>query len=319
MSEEVQVLLSKVSGNISEAQVKMSYVSQQNRSKCLAAIGKILHQLRCLVSTKLSTNDAPTSIYSIYYNEDDDTNFKASTSNDSITSSEDEEEVLDAQTCLEECVTDAQTCSEESVNDSSMSDSVSSTTAAPSEVMMTKVLAAISNLAPFSIYDRKKAMRKRRKRRRKMICRELFSIWSHAATIVTPANNAVQSVTNSYPTVDWKSVNKRFLTNIPSPVPLPVLGCSQDPADYEDVYQKNDYGGMQNLGSKFTREFPFGSALGYLTDAGAVRVPDDVFHGYVFEVGQGWILHADFPRKLELQNRRKKEVVRRKRRKNCGT
>ena len=278
----------------------MSYVSQQNRSKCLAAIGKILHQLRCLVSTKLSTNDAPTSIYSIYYNEDDDTNFKASTSNDSITSSEDEEEVLDAQTCLEECVTDAQTCSEESVNDSSMSDSVSSTTAAPSEVMMTKVLAAISNLAPFSIYDRKKAMRKRRKRRRKMICRELFSIWSHAATIVTPANNSVQSVTNSYPTVDWRSVNKRFLTNIPSPVPLPVLGCSQDPADYEDVYQQSDYGGLHNMGSNFTRDFPFGSELGFPTDAGPVNVPKDVFHGYTYQPGQGWLLHAEFPRRVEL-------------------
>ena len=296
----------------------MSYVNKQNRSKYLAAIGKILHQLRCLVSTKLSSTDASTSIYSLYYDEDDDTNIGASTS------SKDEEEVLDAPTCregcvigdptcCEECVIDAQTCSEECVNDSSMSESVSSTTSATSEVMMTKVLAAISSLAPFSIYDKSRATRKRRKKVKKMISPELFSIWSHAATIVTPDNNSRKTVTNSYPSVDWRSVNKRFLTNIPTPVSIPIHGCSSNPDDYKDEFSKSDFGRMQNIGSKFDREFPFGKALGFFTDQGPINVPDHVFHGYIYQPDQGWLLHAEYPMRRELPMT--KENMKSKRRK----
>ena len=52
-----------------------------------------------------------------------------------------------------------------------------------------------------------------------------------------------------------------------------------------------------NMGSKFTQEFPFGSALGFLTDAGPINVPEYVFHGYKYEASHGWILHAQFPEK----------------------
>ena len=309
MSEEVQVLLSQVSRNISEVFVKMSNVNQQHKLKYLAAVGDILHQLRCLVSIKLSSNDASTSIYSLYY-DDDETG--ASMSSDANTSSEDEEDVpdaptcreervIDAPTCREKCVIDAQNCHEECVNDSSMSEFVSSITSAPSEVMMNKVLAAINTLAPSSIYDRKKAVKKRRQRMKKLICSELFSIWDNAATILSPVSYSKQSsATTSYPIVDWKSVNKRFLTNIPTPVSLPILGCSPTPDDYEDVLEKSDFGGMRSIGSKFEREFPFGSELGFLTDAGPVNVPKDVFHGYTYQPGQGWLLHAEFPRRTEL-------------------
>ena len=77
-------------------------------------------------------------------------------------------------------------------------------------------------------------------------------------------------------------------------------GCSDDPADYDDVYVRSDFGGMTNIGSKFTREFPFGSSLGFLADAGPVNVPDEIFHGYKFYPGQGWILHAEFGEKSQM-------------------
>ena len=358
MKSDVERKLFQVSLIISEVDFKMSDENQLLKSQCLSAVGVILSQIENLVSSKLSIKnddgfdprtsdidvpDCSSTVNGGVYDScstvsDDDANDKQmlwdynyayyniyyDDEEQLLSSTRIEEELPKSTRIEEELPKSAVMKDEESMITTNMMDKESmitprSASGAEIDLTISTVLAAISSIAPSSIYDKKRAMRKRRKRMKTMICPELLPIWSHAATIVTPANNAVQSVTNSYPTVDWKSVNKRFLTNIPSPVPLPVLGCSQDPADYEDVYQKNDYGGMQNLGSKFTREFPFGSALGYLTDAGAVRVPDDVFHGYVFEVGQGWILHADFPRKPELQNRRKKEVVRRKRRKNCGT
>ena len=69
---------------------------------------------------------------------------------------------------------------------------------------------------------------------------------------------------------------------------------------------------MRNIGSKFTREFPFGKALGFLTDAGPVDVPDEVFHGYVFQPGQGWLLHATFS---GIQEKDKPKMKRRKKNK----
>ena len=60
------------------------------------------------------------------------------------------------------------------------------------------------------------------------------------------------------------------------------------------------------MGSKFTTKFPFGLALGFLTDAGPITVPDYVFHGYKYEASQGWILHAQFHEMEEKRNQRTK-------------
>ena len=174
-----------------------------------------------------------------------------------------------------------------------------------SEDSFSTLLSTISSVAPSLIYDRKKAMRKRRKRSYKKICPELLPIWSNAATIVSPVVNTNRSATSHFPSVDWKSVNKRFLSNIPLPSSLPIYGCSINPDDYEDVYERSDYGGLMNKGSKFTGDFPFGSELGFLTDAGPVNVPEEVFHGYVFQPGQGWLLHAEFPRRSKPPEKEK--------------
>ena len=256
--------------------------------------------------------------YKLFYDDTDN-------DNEAITSSEEEEEapdvqtcreerVIDAATCREERVIDAATCREESVIDSSKSESMFSTSTPSEDMMIKQLIAAMMTLAPSSIYDKKKAIRKRKKRMTKMISPELLSIWDNAATIVSPSNSKLSSTFSSFPSVDWKSVNKRFLTNIPSPTSIPIHGCSSNPDDYEDIFQKNDYGGMQNLGSKFTSEFPFGSELGYLTDAGPVGVPNEVFHGYKYQPSQGWLLHAEFPRRSEMsiKKRMTKRSMRRK-------
>ena len=347
MKSDVETKLFHVSLVISEISFKMSDESQQTKSNCLSAVGTILSQIENLVKSKLSSinddvcdqsssvGDDPDSsssvnddvcisscdkllwwdnynyydsYYHLYYNSDEDGH---------IASSDDEEEVP---TCREECVTDDPTCCEERVIDdptgreecvidSSKLELMPSISASSMDMMM-KVLTAMTSLAPSSIYDRKKAMRKRKRRMKKTICPELFSIWKFAATIFSPRDaNSEQSITPTYPTVDWKSVNRRFLTNLPTPSPLPIHGCSPNPDDYKDVFCKSDFGGMQNIGAKFDREFPFGNVLGFMTSNGAVGIPNDVIHGHVYQVGQGWVLHSSFP---EVIQKKKTKMMRRK-------
>ena len=138
---------------------------------------------------------------------------------------------------------------------------------------------------------------------KKAVHSELFQIWKNVSEIVQPPVITNSAYNNPLlPTVDWSKVNRRFLNNIPIPVSLPKYGCSPEADDYEDKFERSDYGGMRNVVSKFTREFPFGSELGFLMDAGPVNVPDEVFHGYKFQPGQGWLLHATFLRLKEKEN-----------------
>ena len=122
---------------------------------------------------------------------------------------------------------------------------------------------------------------------KKVICPDLLSIWTHATTILAPIQQSINSnVTLTYPTVDRSKVNKRFLSNVPAPVFLPLHGCFDG---FETIYERTDYGTPMNMGSKFTKDYPFGSALGYHTDAGPIIVPDQVFHGYKYDASQGWM------------------------------
>ena len=255
----------------------MSSSSQRQKVKWLAAVGNILHQLRCLVSTKLSSNeDNSGSYYNLCFNDDD---LSASEGEETVQSMSQDEETVLSTSQDEETV---QSMSKAKMSSNSMSEDSFST-----------LLSTISSVAPSLVYDRKKAMRKRSN---KKICPELLPIWSNAATIVSPVISSNRSTTSYFPTVDWRSVNKRFLSNIPLPSSLPIYGCSINP--------------------KFTGDFPFGSELGFLTDAGPVNIPKDVFHGYTYKPGQGWLLHAEFPRRSqppEKEKSRTKRIMRRQR------
>lgn len=170
----------------------------------------------------------------------------------------------------------------------------------------------IEAAAPSYIYDVERMMAKRRRQKRRRVHPELRHVWTNAATILSPEDSSMNSTSLSYPTVDWKNVNRRFLSNIPTPVSIPIHGCSINPEHYKDDYVRSDFGGMQNIGSKFTREFPFGSKLGFLTDAGPVKVPDEVFHGYKYQPGQGWILHATFSEMKQVKKYPKMKKRRKK-------
>ena len=269
MKSEIEVLLSQVSSNLTDIHVKMSNAEQQQKDECLAAVEKILQQLGCLVRTKLSSScdvSNKSSFYNLYYDDEE-----------SVHSNFSEEE--------------------ESVHSNSKDEK---------EVFITEMVSFIKSSAPSYIYDARRMKAKRRRKMKKRVHPELRNLWDNASTILSPipVNNAKQSAT-LYPRVDWKCVNKRFLSNIPLPSSLPLHGCSPNPDDYKDEFYQNDYGGMQNLGSKFDREFPFGTALGFLTDAGPINVPDEIFHGHSYQPGQGWLLHAEYPEKVKERMKRR--------------
>ena len=127
---------------------------------------------------------------------------------------------------------------------------------------------------------------------------------TNVTTILTPVQMSSTTSSITYPTVDWSSVNKRFLSNLPAPTPQPIQGCSSEPSFYETMYEQSDYGNMMNIGSKFTKDFPFGSVLGFLTDAGPISVPNHVFHGHVYDARHGWILHAEIQERKNVPNHR---------------
>ena len=91
--------------------------------------------------------------------------------------------------------------------------------------MTSKILHSIRSLAPIMIYSRSKSQRSRIRRMKKMIHSELFQVWRNVFDIVQPPVSNIKDNSNiHYPTVDWSSINKRFLSNVPSPVSLPVHG-----------------------------------------------------------------------------------------------
>ena len=151
----------------------------------------------------------------------------------------------------------------------------------------------------------------------KLVDSELFHIWNNVSDIVQPSAPSTKHTTNlQYPTVNWSTINKRFLQNIPVPTLQPILGCSSDPSFYQDVHERSDYGYHRNLGSKFTKPNPFGSISGYLTNLGVIPVPEEVFHGHVYEDGVGFVLYAEFQEKKVKE--KKEQTQRKKKRRQKG-
>ena len=293
MKSEVEVMLSQISYNISEVYVKMSDLNSETKSRCLSAVSKILHELGCLVATKLSDNnishDHNSNIYKLYY--------------------DDEEEIVHSNSSDEEVSVHSNSSDEEESVHTNSSDEEGSvhTNSSCEDVFIARMVSFIRSSTPSQIYDASRMKAKRRRKMKRRVHSELRSIWVNATSIFSPIPVNAKQSTNLYPRVDWKFVNKRFLSNIPLPSSLPLHGCSPNPDDYKDEFRQSDYGGMQNLGSKFDREFPLGTSLGFLTDAGPINLPDEIFHGYSYQPGHGWVLHAKYPEKVK---KRKKRVQR---------
>ena len=179
----------------------------------------------------------------------------------------------------------------------------------------------IENVAPNSVYFPAKArtfMKKKRKQRlRKMISRELWSVYQNWEEIVTPKRaKRVPEVSVNVPHVDWSKVNRKMLNNIPTPVPMPKHGCSQEPSFYEpyEVLQKHEFYNTEHMvtcPSKHCQELPFGSEFGVETSAGVILAKDIKIAGHVWsDAKEKWIIHAEFQPGIQEDRRVKNRDVR---------
>ena len=105
----------------------------------------------------------------------------------------------------EECVIDVPSCRE--------------------DVFLTRMVSSINSFAPSLIYSDQRSKKKRMKMMGKQIHPELHNVWTNAANLFSPVQLFLSNTSNChFPTVDWKSVNKRFLSNVPAPAQLPLFG-----------------------------------------------------------------------------------------------
>ena len=195
----------------------------------------------------------------------------------------------------------------------SSSPSISSSSSSNQAIFIDNVLTFMSKVAPANVFSRQKSKRRKSRRMRRLLHPELFSIWYYSSQLMSDVSKKPAPLP-PYPEVDWTSVNKRFLTNVPSPVQYPIHGCSKDEDFYVTKYARSEYGGMDNKGSSFTKDAPFGSLPGYWTNMGVINVPSgNVFHGYTWLENQGWVLHATMPtgqlkkRRIETRRGRKRK------------
>ena len=165
---------------------------------------------------------------------------------------------------------------------------------------------AIGKLAPKSIYSKEMGEKLKKGRDAKKVANiipdTLRSMWESAESLWVESEEVKVVVPDPYPTIDWSKVNKRFISNIPSPSMIAKHGCSLDPAFYEYT-SRFITGNADNTKPKHqTEKFPFGSEWGYITSEGIISVSSIVHHGYLWNDG-AWTLHAQQPRNPEKENK----------------
>ena len=96
---------------------------------------------------------------------------------------------------------------------------------------------AIGKLAPKSIYSKELGEKLKKGRDAKKVANiipdEFRSLLESAESLWVDSEEVKVFVPDPYPTLDWSKINKRFISNIPSPSTFPKHGCSLDPAFYE--------------------------------------------------------------------------------------
>ena len=163
----------------------------------------------------------------------------------------------------------------------------------------------IDRISPKNVYSPAKARnfakKKRRQLLRRMISKELWSVYQNWEEIVTPRRaKRVPDVSPSVPHVDWSKVNRRMLINIPTPKPMPKHGCSPDASFYQpyEAMQKDDFYNTERLVTcppKHSQENPFGFEFGVETSAGVILARDIRVAGHVWsDYRENWIIDAQF-------------------------
>ena len=102
-----------------------------------------------------------------------------------------------------------------------------------------------------------------------------------------------------YPQVDWEDLARptwKDRVGLPTPVSLPILGCSRDPEFYNFTKEQNCLGQTVSVPPAFVKKEPFGQLQGYMTNLGPVRMPTCSINGHVFDTKVGtWVIAASTP------------------------
>ena len=143
--------------------------------------------------------------------------------------------------------------------------------------LMQSVIQFLQVATPSAIYD----PNWREENFKKWIAPQLLSIWTNAETIFDNDEHGDDDDMNyvlpviEYPSIDLRSVNSRFIDNIPKPSLFPIHGVSPDPDFYHKWYPSNEpYKSIQ----KFREPLPFGAEYGYDTNLGVVPPSTEPIH-----------------------------------------
>ena len=169
------------------------------------------------------------------------------------------------------------------------------------EIFFESILQVIDIVACNNVFNRSKSERRRRKKTKKRlraaVAPHLFSMWQNVDNLMAPRESVAKpivEVVSPYPIIDISKVNKRFLSNLPTPERFPILGCSPDPKFYEP--RSTHWGSV----SRYEEKYPFGCAFGFMTNHGIIdwSSREGAVHGYIW-TGYSWVLHAQRPQDRE--------------------
>ena len=164
------------------------------------------------------------------------------------------------------------------------------------------LLSTISEIAPKSVYKRRKnSMKRRRNRRKRKIVNnmelEFHSIYQNVGDLFVQSISASKfPPPSSLPTINLSNVNRTMLRRLPEVVNVGILSCSENPEFYTKIIGNAvtrttsiPFTGFDRPGGKC-----FGTLPAILTDLGPVPPPEDSHYGYVYADGE-WRVKAERP------------------------
>ena len=169
--------------------------------------------------------------------------------------------------------------------------------------LVSTLLSTISEIAPKSVYKRRKNSIKRkrnRKKRKRMFISdvdpEFHSIYDNVGDLFVQSSTESKAPPSYLPTINLGNVNRTMLRRLPEVVNVGILSCSENPEFYTKVIGNAvtrttsiPFTGFDRPGGKC-----FGTLPAILTDLGPVPPPEDSHYGYVYADGE-WRVKAERP------------------------
>ena len=170
--------------------------------------------------------------------------------------------------------------------------------------LVSTLLSTILQIAPKSVYKRRKNSMKRkrnRKKRKRMFVSavdpEFYSLYDNVGDLFVQSSAESKVPPSNLPTINLGNINRTMLRRLPEVVDVPIISVSEKPEFYTKI-----------VGNAVTRttSIPFtqfdrpggcchGKLPAILTDIGPIPPPTESQYGYVYVDG-GWKVKAECPR-----------------------